>query len=77
MREELAQHIVEVTGSGNEKVVEAFPAQGPDEAFRDRVRPRRPDRRADDPDVSADEDASNAAVNLLSRSRIKNRNRST
>ena len=32
VREVLAQHTGEVTGSGNEKVVEAFPAQGPDEA---------------------------------------------
>ena len=35
----LAQHDVEVAGSGDEEVVEAFPAQGADEAFRDRVWP--------------------------------------
>ena len=34
----LAQHDVEVVGSGEEEVVEAFPAQGADEAFRDRIR---------------------------------------
>ena len=42
--------------SGDQEVVEAFPAQGADEAFRDRVRPRCPDRGADDPDVGAGED---------------------
>jgi hypothetical protein len=60
--------------SGDEDVVETFPAQCSDEAFHDRIRPRRPDRGADDPDIGTA--ASNAAVNLLSRSRIKNRNRS-
>jgi hypothetical protein len=34
-----AQHDVEVTWSSDQKVVEAFPAQGSDEAFPDRVRP--------------------------------------
>ena len=42
--------------SGDQEVVEAFPAQGADEAFRDRVRAGCPDRRADDPDVGAGED---------------------
>ena len=36
-------------------MVEAFPAQCPDEAFRDRVRPWCPDRGADDADVRAGE----------------------
>jgi hypothetical protein len=36
-------------------VVEAFPAQCPDEPFRDRVRARCPDRGADDPDVGTGE----------------------
>jgi hypothetical protein len=35
----LAQHDVEMAWSGDQEVVEAFPAQGADEAFRDRVRP--------------------------------------
>jgi len=35
----LAQHDVEVAWSGDQDVVEAFPAQGADEAFRDRVGP--------------------------------------
>jgi hypothetical protein len=49
----LAQHDLEVAWSGDQDVVEAFPAQCLDEAFRDRVRLGRPDRRADDPDVGA------------------------
>jgi hypothetical protein len=57
-------------------VVEAFAAEGADEAFGNRVRPRCPDRGADDAESAAAKTASNAAVNLLSRSRIKNRNRS-
>ena len=52
----LAQDDVEVAWSGDQEVVEAFPAQGADEAFGDRVRPRCPDRGADDPDVGAGED---------------------
>jgi hypothetical protein len=52
----LAQYAVEMAWSGDQEVVEAFPAQGADEAFRDRVRPRCPDRGADDPHVSTDED---------------------
>lgn len=39
--EVLAQDEVEVSGSGDQDVVEAFPAQCPDEAFRDRVGQRR------------------------------------
>jgi hypothetical protein len=42
--------------SGDQHVVEAFPAQCPDEAFHDRVRPRCPDRGTDDADVGTDED---------------------
>ena len=42
--------------SGDQKVVEAFPSQCPDEPFRNRVRPGRLDRGADDPDVGAGED---------------------
>ena len=72
----LAQHDVEVAGSVMRQVVEAFPAQGADEASviafvwgaRTGVRMMR---------MSAPSNtASNAPVNLLSRSRIKNRNRS-
>ena len=52
----LAQHDVEVSWSRDQHVVEAFPAQCPDEAFRDRVRPGCPDRSTDDPDVDTGED---------------------
>ena len=52
----LAQHDLEVAWSGDQQVVEAFPAQCPDEAFRDRVRPGRSDRGADDPNVGTGED---------------------
>jgi hypothetical protein len=51
----LAQHDLEVSWSGDQQVVETFPAQGADEPFGDRVRPGRPDRGADDPDVSTGE----------------------
>jgi len=52
----LAQHDVEVAWSGDQDVIEAFPAQGADEPFRDRVRPGRPGRGADDADVGTGED---------------------
>jgi hypothetical protein len=41
--------------SSDQDVVEAFPAQGADEAFGDRVRPRCPDWGADDAAVGASE----------------------
>ena len=50
-----AQHDGEVAWSGDQEVVEAFPAQCPDEPFRDRVRPRRPCGGPDDADVGASE----------------------
>jgi hypothetical protein len=46
-----AQDDVEVSRSGDQEVVEAFPAQCPDKPFRDRVRSRCTDRGADDLDV--------------------------
>jgi hypothetical protein len=52
----LAQHGGEVASSDDQDVVEAFSAQCPDEAFRDRVRPWTSGRGADDPDVDAGED---------------------
>jgi len=54
--EVLLQYHREVALSGDQELVEAFPAERADEAFRDRVRTGRPDRGADDPDVSACED---------------------
>ena len=55
VREILPHHDREVAWSGDQELVEAFPAQCPDEAFRDRVRPGCPDRGADDADVVAGE----------------------
>ena len=52
----LAQHDVEVAWSGDQDVIKAFPTQGADEPFRDRVRPGCPDRGADDADVGTGED---------------------
>ena len=52
----LAQDDVEVAWSGDQEVVEAFPAQGADEALGDGVRPRCADRGSDDPDAGAGED---------------------
>jgi len=49
----LAQHDVEVAWSGDQKVVEAFPSQCPDEPFGDRVGPGCSYRGADDADVLA------------------------
>ena len=51
----LAQNDVEVAWPGDQEVVEAFLAQRADEAFRDRVRPGRPGRGADDADVGTGE----------------------
>ena len=52
----LAQYDVEVAWSGDQEVVEAFPAEGADEAFRDGVRTGCPDWGADDADAGADKD---------------------
>jgi hypothetical protein len=71
---ELRQHRGEVARPDDQELVEAFAAQGADEAFGDGVRSRCPHRRTDDVDVGAAKTASKAAVNLLSRSRIKKRN---
>ena len=76
VRDVLAQNDVEVAWSGDQEVVEAFPAQGADEPFRDRDGSRCSDRGADDADVGAGEYGVERGVNLLSRSRIRNRNRS-
>jgi len=53
--DELLQDLLEVAGSGDQEVVEAFPAQGADEPFGDRVRPRCSGRGADDADVGTGE----------------------
>lgn len=51
MQDVLAQHDVGVAWSGDQEVGEAFLAECPDAAFRDRVRAGCPDRDADDTDV--------------------------
>ena len=56
MLDVLAQHRREVARSGDQEMIEAFTAQGADEAFCDRVRSRCPHRGADDADVRAGED---------------------
>ena len=71
----LAQHRREVARSGDQEMVEAFTAQGADEAFRDRVRSRCPTGVRMMRMSAPAKTASKAAVNLLSRSRIRNRNR--
>jgi hypothetical protein len=53
--DELLQHLLGVAGSGDQELVEAFAAQGADEAFGDRIRTRCPDGAAEDADVGADE----------------------
>ena len=62
---ELTQHCCEVARSGAQEVVEALPAQGADEALRDRVRPRCPDRGANDADVGAGEHGVERGVESL------------
>src|SRR5215207_6657239 len=54
--DELTQHRREVAPSGDQQVVEALAAQCADEAFGDRVGPRRAHWGADDADVGAGED---------------------
>jgi hypothetical protein len=51
----LAQHCGEVPWSGDQDAVEAFAPKRADPAFRDRVRSRRSDRRADDADIRSGE----------------------
>jgi hypothetical protein len=48
VREIGPEHSFEVPTPVNQDVVKALLAHGPDEALRDGIRPRRPDRRADD-----------------------------
>ena len=51
----LLKHCREVARSSDQEMVEVFAAQGADEAFGDRVRPRCSDWGADDADVGAGE----------------------
>ena len=68
----LAQDLVQVPFAGDQHPVQALAAGAGDPALRGRVRPGRPHRRLDDPNANRCNTASNAAVNLVSRSRIRN-----
>ena len=70
-----AEDMFQVAAVGDEEPVEAFAADGADEAFSDCVRFRCSRRRLNYADALAGEDGVEFRVNLLSRSRIKNRNR--
>jgi hypothetical protein len=72
--DELTEYHGEVARSGDQQVIEAFAAQGADEAFGDRIRPRCPTGVRMMAMSAPAKTASKAAVNLLSRSRITNRN---
>jgi hypothetical protein len=71
--EVLLQYCGEVARSGDQKVVEALAAKGADPALGDRVRSRCSYRARMMRMSALLNTASKAAVNLLSRSRIKNR----
>ena len=67
-----AQDQPQVPLAGDQHPIQTLAPGAGNPPLRDRVRPRRPDRRLDDPHAEAVSTASNAAVNLASRSRIKN-----
>jgi len=60
----VAEHAVEVTPVEDQQPVQALGAHGADEAFRDRVRARRPHRRLHDPYALAPEDLIEGAAVL-------------
>ena len=64
---------LEVTSVQDEEAVEALTAGGADPSLGERVRVRRPYRCSDRADALVRNTSSNAAVNLLSRSWIRNR----
>jgi hypothetical protein len=68
----LAQDKPQVPFPGDQHPVQAFTADTGDPALRDRVRTRRPDRGLDDPRTGRSEHRIEGALNLASRSRIKN-----
>ncbi len=71
----LVEHVGGVPLVDDQGVVEEFVSDAADEAFGDRIGLRRPHRCLDDADAGGGETASNAAVNLASRSRMRNRKR--
>src|SRR2546429_2301908 len=68
----LAQDLPQVPLAEGHQMIQALAAQRAHERFRESVRPRRLDRGLDDPCAVPGKDLSSAAVNLLSRSRIRN-----
>src|SRR5207249_1808741 len=68
----LAQDLPQVPLAEDQQMIQARAAQRAHETFRESVRPRRPDRGLDDRCAVPGKDLMNAAVNLLSRSRIRN-----
>jgi hypothetical protein len=72
---ELAQHGCGVPLVDDQKAVDEFPADSADEAFRDRIRSRARTGVLTILMSMAVKTASKAAVNLASRSRIRNRKR--
>jgi len=68
-----AQDTLKLPAAADQEPVEAVAADGADPAFGERIRLRRPERCADDLDALASEDLAKARLNLLSRSRIRNR----
>ena len=68
-----AEHAFEVTPVEDQQSVQALGADGPDEAFRDRVGLGCSHGRLDDSDALAAKDLVEGALYLLSRSRIRKR----
>ena len=64
MLDELVDHGVEVTPAEDQHAIEALPSDGADEALRERIGTRGPDRRADDADVLGAEDLIEAGGEL-------------
>jgi hypothetical protein len=69
------QHGCGVPLVGDEDAAEEFAADAADEAFGDRVGPRRPNRCSDDADVDCGEHRVEHGGELASRSRMRNRKR--
>lgn len=70
----LAEDVLEVTPTENERPVQALPPDGPHPTLGEGVRSRRPERGEDDPMPSAAKTASKLLVYLESRSRMRRRN---
>jgi len=68
-----AQHALELSSARDQQPIEAVAADRADPAFGEGVRVGCPIRGADDLDALAPKTSSKARLNLLSRSRIRNR----